>query len=230
MIKSASEIRSAARAALSGHWAEAAMLTMCCCIAVWVFSFIAIVLEDVQQGCGTLALLLLLPLEWSYAVIFLLNARGEDDSFREISRRVTRRASRSALLSTFLQIIPRMFDGYRDFVRIFTTTLLTQIYILLWALLFIIPGIIKSLSYAMTPFVLRDNPEMKNNEAIELSMKMMNGHKGDLFWLYLTFIGWGILCIFTFGIGYLWFAPYVQASTAQFYEEVKAEYEQKRER
>jgi uncharacterized membrane protein len=105
-----------------------------------------------------------------------------------------------------------------------------QVYTLLWTLLFIIPGIIKSLSYAMTPFVLRDNPEMKNNEAIELSMKMMDGHKGDLFWLYLTFIGWGILCIFTFGIGYFWFAPYVQASTAQFYEEVKADYELKRER
>lgn len=230
MIKSASEIRSAARAALSGHWAEAALLTLGYCGAVCVFSGIALVLEDVLQGCGTLALLLLLPLEWSYAVIFLLNARGEDDSFREISRRVSIRANRGALLSAFLLIIPRMFDGYRDFVRIFTTTLLTLIYICLWTLLFIIPGIIKSLSYAMTPFVLRDNPEMKNNEAIELSMKMMNGHKGDLFWLYLTFIGWGILCTFTLGIGYFWFAPYVQASTAQFYEEVKADYELKRER
>ena len=82
----------------------------------------------------------------------------------------------------------------------------------------------------MTPFILRDNPEMKNNEAIELSMKMMNGHKVDLFWLYLTFIGWGILCVLTLGIGYFWLAPYVQASMVQFYEEVKAEYEQKRER
>lgn len=211
MIKSASEIRSAARATLSGHWTEAAMLTFVYCIVAWAFSALVGGLEYVQQGLGTVASLLLLPLGWGYAVTFLSNARGEEDPFN----------------------VSRMFDGYRDFVRIFTTILLTQIYILLWTLLLIIPGIIKSLSYAMTPFVLRDNPEMKNNAAIELSMKLMDGHKGELFWLYLTFIGWGILCILTLGIGYFWLAPYMQASMAQFYEEVKAEYEQydpKRER
>ena len=99
-----------------------------------------------------------------------------------------------------------------------------QVYTFLWTLLLIVPGIIKALSYSMTSFVLYDNPEMKNNEAIELSMKMMDGHKTALFWLYLTFIGWGILCIFTFGIGYFWLAPYMQASLAQFYEEVKEDY------
>ena len=211
MIKSASEIRSAARATLSGHWTEAAMLTFVYCIVAWAFSALVGGLEYVQQGLGTVASLLLLPLGWGYAVTFLSNARGEEDPFN----------------------VSRMFDGYKDFSRIFTTVLLTQIYILLWILLFIIPGIIKSLSYAMTPFVLRDNPEMKNNAAIELSMKLMDGHKGELFWLYLTFIGWGILCILTLGIGYFWLAPYMQASMAQFYEEVKAEYEQydpKRER
>ena len=211
MIKSASEIRSAARATLSGHWTEAAMLTFVYCIVAWAFSALVGGLEYVQQGLGTVASLLLLPLGWGYAVTFLSNARGEEDPFN----------------------VSRMFDGYRDFVRIFTTILLTQIYILLWTLLLIIPGIIKSLSYAMTPFVLRDNPEMKNNAAIELSMKLMDGHKGELFWLYLTFIGWGILCILTLGIGYFWLAPYMQASMAQFYEEVKAKYEQydpKRER
>ena len=211
MIKSVSEIRSAARATLSGHWTEAAMLTFVYCIVAWAFSALVGGLEYVQQGLGTVASLLLLPLGWGYAVTFLSNARGEEDPFN----------------------VSRMFDGYKDFGRIFTTILLTQIYILLWTLLLIIPGIIKSLSYAMTTFVLRDNPEMKNNAAIELSMKMMDGHKGELFWLYLTFIGWGILCILTLGIGYFWLAPYMQASMAQFYEEVKAEYEQydpKRER
>ena len=208
MIKSASEIRSAARAALSGHWAEAAMLTFVYCIVAWAFSALVGGLEYVQQGLGTIATLLMLPLSWGYTVTFLSNARGENDPFN----------------------VSRIFDGYKDFGRIFTTVLLMQIYIFLWTLLLIIPGIIKSLSYALTPFILRDNPEMKNNEAIELSMKMMNGHKVDLFWLYLTFIGWGILCVFTFGVGYFWLAPYIQASMVQFYEEVKVEYEQKRER
>ena len=47
----------------------------------------------------------------------------------------------------------------------------------------------------------------------------------DLFWLYLSFIGWGILCLFTAGIGFLWLGPYIETSVAAFYEDVKADYE-----
>ena len=103
--------------------------------------------------------------------------------------------------------------------------ILTGIYTFLWTLLLIVPGIIKSFSYAMTAFVLRDNPELKFNGAIEKSMKMMDGHKFDLFYLYLTFIGWGFPSILTLGIGLLWFVPYMQSALAHFYEDVKAEYE-----
>jgi uncharacterized membrane protein len=66
---------------------------------------------------------------------------------------------------------------------------------------------------------------LKFNGAIEKSMKMMEGHKFDLFYLYLTFIGWGLLCILTLGIGLLWLVPYMQSASAHFYEDVKAEYE-----
>lgn len=87
------------------------------------------------------------------------------------------------------------------------------------------PGIIKAFSYAMTPFILRDHPDLRYNGAIELSMAMMRGHKADLFWLYLSFIGWFLLCILTLGIGYFWLEPYMTSSMANFYEEVKAEFE-----
>ena len=95
----------------------------------------------------------------------------------------------------------------------------------LWTLLFIIPGIVKMFSYAMTPFILEENPDLTANEAIDRSRAMMKGHKFDLFWLFLSFIGWGILCVFTLGIGTLWLMPYMQTSMAAFYEDVKADYE-----
>lgn len=202
MIKSASEIRSAARMALSGHWAEAAMFTFVYYLASWAIGAVSAGLDLIVPGASMLVILLVLPMGWGYSVAFLGNRRGAEDPFN----------------------VSHLLDGYKDFSRIFTTILLMQLYTFLWALLLIVPGIIKGLSYSMTCFVLRDNPDMKNNEAIELSMKMMDGHKTALFWLYLTFIGWGILCIFTFGIGYFWLAPYMQASLAQFYEEVKEDY------
>lgn len=77
----------------------------------------------------------------------------------------------------------------------------------------------------MTVYVLKDEPELKYNAAIEKSMAMMRGHKFDLFYLQLTFIGWALLCILTLGIGFLWLGPYMASSSAHFYQEVKAEYE-----
>ena len=102
---------------------------------------------------------------------------------------------------------------------------LMGVFIFLWSLLFVIPGIIKAFSYAMTPYILEEHPELTANEAIDHSRAMMKGHKFDLFWLYLSFIGWGILCIPTLGIGTFWLIPYMQTAQASFYEDVKADYE-----
>ena len=102
---------------------------------------------------------------------------------------------------------------------------LMNVFIFLWMLLLIIPGIVKIFSYSMTPFILEEHPELSANEAIDHSRAMMKGHKFDLFWLILSFIGWMILCLFTLGIGYLWLIPYMQTSIADFYEDVKADYE-----
>ena len=104
------------------------------------------------------------------------------------------------------------------------TMFLTALFIWLWSLLLIIPGIIAAFSYAMVPFILDDNPEISGYEAIRRSKAMMKGHKFDLFYLLLSFIGWGILCMFTLGIGFLWLLPYMNTSIASFYEDIKADF------
>ncbi len=76
----------------------------------------------------------------------------------------------------------------------------------------------------MTFYVLRDYPELKYDDAIEKSMQMMDGHKMKLFLLDLSFIGWGILSILTFGIGFLFFTPYMQTSHTHFYEDLKIDF------
>mgnify|MGYP003467573971 FL=1 len=113
--------------------------------------------------------------------------------------------------------------GYHDFTRIFLTILLKGIYTLLWSLLLIIPGIVKSYSYAMTEFVLVDRPDLAYNEAIEESMRLMQGNKWRLFVLDLSFLGWALLCILTLGIGYLFLAPYMEVAHAHFYADLKAD-------
>jgi uncharacterized membrane protein len=117
--------------------------------------------------------------------------------------------------------VEMLFDGFRDFVRSLVASLLILVYVILWSLLLIVPGIIAALSYAMTYYILADNPDLTASEAITLSKRMMYGHKTELFWLYLSFTGWAILCLLTAGIGVLWLMPYIETSTAIFYENIK---------
>jgi len=116
-----------------------------------------------------------------------------------------------------------MFNGFKNGLgNNIIAGLLVNIFTFLWSLLFIIPGIVKSYSYAMTYYILNDNPEMSASDAITKSREMMNGHKGKLFLLDLSFIGWIIVGALCCGIGTLWVAPYIQAAKASFYEELKA--------
>ena len=98
---------------------------------------------------------------------------------------------------------------------------LRELYTLLWGLLLIVPGIVKSLSYAMTPYIMAEQPELSASDAIEKSMVMMEGHKLDLFLLHLSFIGWDILAAITAGIGNLVLNPYKNAAITAFYQELK---------
>ncbi len=93
-----------------------------------------------------------------------------------------------------------------------------------WSLLFYIPGIIKSYSYMLVPYILAENPNLDSKRVIELSRKMMYGHKWEAFVLQWSFIGWMIASMFTpMGLlSILYVNPYMQATYAEFYSAVKA--------
>ncbi len=117
-----------------------------------------------------------------------------------------------------------LFSQFNNFSNLLVWYLLYNIFIFLWSLLFFIPGIVKSLAYSMSPYILADNPEVGGNEAITKSREMMDGHKTEFFLLNLSFIGYIILSIFTFGILLIWLIPYMEASKAEFYTRLKLEH------
>jgi uncharacterized membrane protein len=78
----------------------------------------------------------------------------------------------------------------------------------------------KSYYYLLAPIIVAERPELSAKEAVEESEKLMNGNRAKLFWLQLSFIGWSILCAFTFGIGFLWLAPYIQFASIAFYKKL----------
>lgn len=193
MLKLNSELRAVSRTTLSGNWMMAALATL-------IYLLIAGGVSSIPVAGSVLAIIITYPLAYGFAILFL-------DLFRE-GKPID---------------IGKLFDGFKDFGRVWGTLILVAIYTILWTCLLIIPGIVKSYSYALTPFILKDEPELKYNAAIEKSMRMMDGYKMKLFLLDLSFIGWMILSILTLGIGLLFLQPYMNTARAAFYEDLKAE-------
>jgi len=113
------------------------------------------------------------------------------------------------------------FEGFHDFWAAFKVTFLVGLFTFLWSLLFVIPGIIKMYSYSMSLYVLAENKGKKALECIDESKKMTEGFKMDLFVLGLSFIGWELLGVITFGIAYIWVGPYMNATYANAYLALK---------
>ena len=94
----------------------------------------------------------------------------------------------------------------------------------LWSLLFVIPGIIKTISYSMTPYILAECPNVNAKDALKLSMRITEGHKGELFVAGLSFIGWlllGALTLYILTIVHV--GPYMSTTFAGYYIELRNE-------
>ena len=150
---------------------------------------------------------------------------------------------KNAALADLFSQFHRLGDG-------FCMNFLMGLYTFLWTLLFIIPGLIKTYSYAMTPYILAENPGMTATDAITESRRIMDGNKWRLFCLGFSFIGWSLLCAaptlialgIVFGIaiqtgnlavflwlipasiptfiGSLFLSPYQETAWAAFYRDV----------
>lgn len=108
------------------------------------------------------------------------------------------------------------FSG-QNYMGIMLTMLLKGVQNFLWFLLLIIPGIVKSYSYRMVPYILADNPNIGCKKAIKLSNGMTAGHKFDMFVLDLSFIGWYLLGVLALVVGVLFVMPYENATKAELY-------------
>ena len=195
-MRTRSELKAAALAKCRMNWSPLVLVTLvfiAVCAAAAATSFAAFIVDVFVVGPVTIGL---------YNV-FLAYDRDQ---------------SQTSLIEDMFR---RGFD--KNYLHKVLGYFLMDLFVALWTLLLIIPGIIKGLAYSMTPFILEENPELSAYDAIKYSEKMMMGHKWDLFVLYLSFIGWFILCLFTFGIGFLWLTPYQTLSVCEFYEDLKAE-------
>jgi len=244
-MKTNTEYKNAALAALKGNWAKAVLATVVF-TAIMYFAMGPYIYYTTKMELYAVENMPVASTGISSSLESAL-ALAQDTDYVALQQKASGWSALYILMWVFV-ILPMMVGMANAFLRLLRNgendilgntyristkkywhklwgMLLMYIFIILWSFLLFIPGIIKAFSYAMTPFILEENPELSANEAIDRSRAMMKGHKFDLFWLLLSFIGWFLLSLLTLGIGGLWLSPYQQTAVAAFYEDVKADYE-----
>jgi len=203
MFLTHSDYRELAAFVLKGKWKDVTIISLVYYAILLAASFL---LYLVNENISSLAAILLMPMTWGLMVMHLDNKRTDEDK-----------------VYTFK--CSTLFVGFKDYRRITWTMLLVNIYTVLWSLLLIVPGIIKSYQYKLTPFILKDHPEMSANEAIKRSMEVTKGYKWTLFTFDLCYIGWWLLSILSAGIGFLFLIPYYYAALSTMYDDMNCGWE-----
>lgn len=198
-MRSNADLRNDAKSILRGKWGTAVVITL---VTVIIQGMLTASQDELPLLYLLLYTFLSLPLNFGITMTYLYLSRGGGFSVENMF---------SAFNSTY-------------YIKSVVLGLLTTIYVFLWSMLLIVPGIIKAMSYFLAPYILADNPSLSGEQAICQSMKMMEGHKMDLFLMTLGYVGFVLLSACLLLIPLLWVVPYYQTTFARFYDSVKAEY------
>lgn len=190
----ASELRARARAQLGGGIFQTQwMLTLVVC---FLYDLLLSAAGSLSFFVGTI--LLAGALEYGLCRVLVSSVRGKSVDIND------------------------MFKGFsEDFTNTLLLGLMKSIFLFLWSLLFVIPGIVKSYSYAMSTYIQQDSPNKDWQYCLDESRRVMNGRKWNLFCLDLSFIGWYLVGYLCCGIGILFVIPYHQQARANFYEVIR---------
>jgi len=116
-----------------------------------------------------------------------------------------------------------LFSRFPILLKALGLQLYMALFIFLWSLLFFIPGIVAAYRYALAPYLMAQNPEMGIREAVRRSKTLMKGHKGRLFSLQFSFLGWAFLSCLSLGIGFIWLIPYIHGAETAFYMDLSGQ-------
>ena len=242
----ASEIRKNAREALRGKWGKAVCITL-------VYMFISFVIVLVQgffnerslaySLIGIAYIVISIPMSFGLIISFMKLKRNENVSAVDFLKDGFSRFNRSwgiwfyTFLKLILPIICLVFIMILMAVLISaslisTNSNLNMALVIVSVVLYIasiVYVISRALLYSIAYYIGYDNPELSSKACVLKSEALMNGNRGNLFLLLLSFIGWAILAVLTLGIGILWLFPYMQVALVCFYERVVKPDNQKEE-
>jgi uncharacterized membrane protein len=119
-----------------------------------------------------------------------------------------------------------VFKGFNNFGKALGVGVLTGLIVLGFTLLLIVPGIIAALALSQVFFIQAENPDMEPSEILRKSRDMMQGHKTELFVIYLVIVLLAIACLITLGIGFIFLIPFIRIVMTHFYLKIRGPIEE----
>ena len=172
------------------------LLSISVCI---VYSMLIAIPSELNSFGEILSLLIAGPLQLGLCIYFLKISRENKSSFYDL------------------------FGGFKPLINILLVFIIVNGLTIIGFIFFIIPGIIISLGFSMSYFIIAEKPEMQVIEVLEKSWKMMDGKKMELLILHLRFIPWYFLGLLFFIVGVFIIMPWHNLALANYYLTIKEE-------
>lgn len=235
---SASEIRKQARTNLQGKWSTVVLISL----IYMAVSFVISSASNFVPFLGVALLIITVPLQYGLIYSFIKIYRNEEYSYGDLFTSAFNNFAKvwKVVGNQLLKlIVPIILVAVSVFILIgglvFTViatntssdsstifTVLAGIFLIVGYIGYIASLIylfVKDLLYVLSYYIMHDNPNMTAKQIVEESERIMNGQRKSYFGLELSFFGWVLLAMLTFGIGIIFLMPYMQISIAIFYED-----------
>lgn len=228
------ELKELTKSQLKGHWKTPVLLTLAYLIVTIIASFF----QEESQSLPTIIITFLVV--WAISIwatiglpnfyLEFLKKNGEAE-FKDAlvpSNKLLKALGYTVIIGIISIII--------GFISVFASTgliaasvfyvdgiTIANILGIVLICLMYIAFIIFTFAVAQVPYIIIEKDDVSLLEAMSLSMKIMKGNKWKYFVLQLSFLGWGILSVITFGIGFLWLIPYMSLAETNFYKNLAIE-------
>ncbi|HUM85394.1 MAG TPA: DUF975 family protein [Lachnospiraceae bacterium] len=227
------ELKLRAKTVLSGHYTVSVGISL---IMMAIEALSALILLPFSEQGSVKALVFALIISFILRLItsvffagllfhFLKRARGTDCSAADIIAAFRMQPDRfiiSELLIVAISAAYALPFAGAYFISS-SNAALSVIFFIVWGIGGTILYFVLRLRYALSFFLLLDHQEMGAVESFKTSARLMQGHKGRLMLLLLSFIGWYLLGLLSSFIGFLWIIPYISTALSGYYLDLTGE-------
>ena len=223
------ELKQQAKDSLKGRWGTAIAIILIYQLIIWGISMVA----NFVPGIGSIAALVItVPLSFGFAGQMLKFSRGEEVGLCDYFKIGFDNFGKSWSITghTILKLLPAflayvlsliitmgmvIYATSTEKVEIIGLVAIIGVVLVVFSIIFLM---VRSYLYVLTEYVGNDRADLDGKASVERSENLMKGHRWEFFVLQLSFIGWELLCILTFGIGFLFLEPYIDVTNVKFYD------------